>query len=107
MLWIVGFVIFTAGPIVYSLYLAFTDYDIINEPEFVGTANFQQMMEDPRVRRALWNTFIFAVMKGLIGRFFLQSGDGTTVQDTLSRKWSERRVFRLAGVTSTKPVGVR
>src|SRR5690606_11949660 len=23
-----------------------------------------------------------------IGRFFLQSGDGTTVQDTLSRKWS-------------------
>jgi multiple sugar transport system permease protein len=61
--WIVGFLIFTAGPIIYSLYLAFTDYDIINEPEFVGTANFQQMIEDPRVKRALWNTFIFAVMK--------------------------------------------
>ena len=61
--WIVGFLIFTAGPIIYSLYLAFTDYDIINEPEFVGTANFQEMIDDPRVKRALWNTFIFAVMK--------------------------------------------
>jgi multiple sugar transport system permease protein len=61
--WIFGFVVFTAGPIIYSLYLAFTDYDIINEPEFIGTANFQEMMEDPRVRRALANTFIFAVMK--------------------------------------------
>ena len=44
--WIVGFVVFTAGPIIYSLYLAFTDYDIINAPEWIGTANFQQMIED-------------------------------------------------------------
>ena len=61
--WIVGFVVFTAGPIIYSLYLAFTDYDIINAPEWIGTANFQQMIEDPRARRALANTFIFALMK--------------------------------------------
>jgi len=61
--WIVGFVVFTAGPIIYSLYLAFTDYDIINAPEWIGTANFQEMIEDPRARRALANTFIFALMK--------------------------------------------
>jgi len=61
--WIFGFVVFTAGPIVYSLYLAFTDYDIINAPQWIGTENFQQMVEDPRVRRALANTFIFALMK--------------------------------------------
>ena len=29
----------------------------------VGTANFQQMIEDPRARQALANTFIFALMK--------------------------------------------
>lgn len=61
--WIIGFVALTAGPIIYSLYLAFTNYDIINPPEYVGTENFQRLLDDPRVTKALWNTFVFAVLK--------------------------------------------
>ncbi len=60
--WIVGFLLFTAYPVVYTGWLSFTDYDVINDPSFVGTANFERLLEDPKVALALKNTFIFAVM---------------------------------------------
>jgi multiple sugar transport system permease protein len=60
--WIIGFIVFTAGPMIASLWLSFTDYDAINAPEYVGAANYRQAISDPRVRTALWNTFVFAVM---------------------------------------------
>ena len=60
--WILGFLIFTAYPLVYTGYLSFTDYDVINDPSFVGTANFERLLDDPKVALALKNTFIFAVL---------------------------------------------
>jgi len=60
--WIVGFLVFTAYPLVYTGYLALTDYDVINDPTFVGTDNFERLLEDPKVALALKNTFVFAVM---------------------------------------------
>jgi multiple sugar transport system permease protein len=60
--WIVGFVVFTAGPMIASLWLSFTDYDAINAPEYVGTANYRQAISGPRVRTALWNTFVFPIL---------------------------------------------
>jgi multiple sugar transport system permease protein len=60
--WILGFGIFTAYPLVYTGWLSFTDYDVINDPSFVGTANFERLLEDPKVALALKNTFVFAVL---------------------------------------------
>jgi multiple sugar transport system permease protein len=60
--WILGFLIFTAWPVIYSAYLSFTDYDVINDPTFVGLENYQRMMEDPKVRLSLWNTFVYTVL---------------------------------------------
>jgi len=42
--WIVGFLIFTAGPMVASLFLSFTDYTLVTAPQAVGTANYQQLL---------------------------------------------------------------
>lgn len=60
--WIFGFVLFTAWPMIYSLYLSMTNFDNINAPRWVGFANYQRMMEDPRIPRTLMNTFQFAIM---------------------------------------------
>jgi multiple sugar transport system permease protein len=60
--WIVGFLIFIAGPMVVSLVLTFTRYDAISAPAFIGLANYEQALADPRVRDALWNTIFFAAM---------------------------------------------
>jgi multiple sugar transport system permease protein len=60
--WIIGFLIFTAWPVINSAYLSLTDYDVINDPSFVGFDNYVTLFQDPKVGLALWNTFLFTVM---------------------------------------------
>ena len=60
--WIIGFVVFTAAPMLISLYLSFTDYDQINAPNYVGGENYRQLIHDPKVALALRNTLVYAVM---------------------------------------------
>jgi len=60
--WIVGFLVFTAGPMVVSLVLSFTDYSLVGETQAVGGQNYQQLLEDPRVVKSLTNTFIYALI---------------------------------------------
>jgi multiple sugar transport system permease protein len=60
--WVVGFLVFTAYPVIYTGYLSLTEYDVINDPTFVGFDNFRQLIDDPKVGLALRNTFIFAAM---------------------------------------------
>ena len=38
--WIIGFVAFSLGPIVATIYLAFTKYNVIQKPRFIGFRNF-------------------------------------------------------------------
>ena len=42
--WLIGFVVFTAGPIIASLYLALTDYDLLSAPRFVAFQNLRKML---------------------------------------------------------------
>ncbi len=61
--WIIGFLAFTAYPILSSLYYAFTRYDVINDPVWVGLQNFQTMFTtDPNFATALYNTVYFVVI---------------------------------------------
>lgn len=72
--WLIGFAIFTAYPVIYTGYLSMTDYDVINDPTFVGMENFRTLLEDPKVTLALKNTFIFAALSvptQLVASFFL------------------------------------
>ncbi|WP_433516788.1 carbohydrate ABC transporter permease [Nonomuraea sp. CA-143628] len=41
--WIVGLVLLTLGPIVASLLMSFTDYDLLDTPRWVGVANYTRM----------------------------------------------------------------
>jgi multiple sugar transport system permease protein len=60
--WILGFLIFTVWPVIYSGYLSFTDYDVINDPNFVGLENYVTMFEDPRIALSLTNTLIYTIL---------------------------------------------
>lgn len=60
--WLVGAVVFTLWPVLYSGYLSLTDYDVLTDPEFVGLANYEQMLADPKVGLALWNTFFYTAL---------------------------------------------
>jgi multiple sugar transport system permease protein len=54
--WLLGFFIFTVGPMLASLYFAFTDYRAITAPRFTGLANFSRMAADRYFLISLSNT---------------------------------------------------
>jgi multiple sugar transport system permease protein len=60
--WLFGFVVFTAGPMIASLIISFTDYSVIQTTHNVGWANYQALYHDPYVRTALRNTFVFTLL---------------------------------------------
>lgn len=61
--WIVGFLVFTAWPMIYSFYLSLTSYDNFSPAQFIGLENYRLMMTDPKVPLILKNTFWFAAVQ--------------------------------------------
>ncbi|MBU5445420.1 sugar ABC transporter permease [Paenibacillus sp. MSJ-34] len=56
--WIVGFFLFTAYPLLMSLYYSFMDYNIIRSPEFIGLENYIKLFTgDSMFYKTLSNTF--------------------------------------------------
>ncbi|SDS23241.1 carbohydrate ABC transporter membrane protein 1, CUT1 family [Friedmanniella luteola] len=61
--WIVGFLVFTLGAMAYSLYISFSYYNLAkNTTRPAGLANYQALIEDPKVALSLKNTLFYAVM---------------------------------------------
>ena len=60
--WIVGFLIFTAGAMLYSLVISFSRYNLAtNSIRPAGVSNYEQLWNDPRVGVSLANTLYYAV----------------------------------------------
>jgi multiple sugar transport system permease protein len=59
--WIIGFILFGAGPILASILLSFTDYSLFNAPKWVGLANYRELFSDPLIWKSLWNTLFYVI----------------------------------------------
>ncbi|HWE10367.1 MAG TPA: sugar ABC transporter permease [Solirubrobacteraceae bacterium] len=60
--WLFGFIVFTAGPMVASAVLSFTNYSVISATHGVGLANYRALAHDPYVLESLKNTLIMTAM---------------------------------------------
>ncbi|HZD10548.1 MAG TPA: sugar ABC transporter permease, partial [Candidatus Binatia bacterium] len=61
--WIVGFVVFLAGPMLASFALSFTRWNIVGDPRWVGLDNYQQIFtRDPDFLQSLKVTLRYAVI---------------------------------------------
>jgi len=58
--WIVGFCVFLAYPIGVSLYYSLCDFSVLRPPQFIGLANYQELLTDDVFRTALVNTLVYA-----------------------------------------------
>ena len=58
---LVGFLVFTAYPVVASLYFSFCDYNVFDAPAFVGASNYTELARDGLFRKACWNTLVFTI----------------------------------------------
>lgn len=69
--WILGFLIFTLGPIIFSIYLSFSKWDMLTpHPQYIGLRNYINLFSDPDFLLSLRVTVIytiFAVPLGMIG----------------------------------------
>jgi multiple sugar transport system permease protein len=62
--WIIGFSVFFGYPLMMSVYLSFTHYDLLSPPKWIGLANYKYLLnDDPQVGSAVKNTlWIIAVL---------------------------------------------
>lgn len=60
--WVIGLLFFTGGPIVASLILSFTQYDIVSSPIFVGLKNYINLFHDFLFYRSLGVTAYYALL---------------------------------------------
>src|SRR5687768_11286598 len=60
--WLLGFLGLTLGPMLISLYLAFTDYNLFTDPEWIGFGNFTRMAEDQKFWQSVQITLVYVLI---------------------------------------------
>jgi multiple sugar transport system permease protein len=62
------FIVFTVSPVVLSIYLSFTYFNMLEAPVFIGLQNyFRLFMTDDIFMKAVGNTIMFALITGPLG----------------------------------------
>lgn len=66
--WILGFLFFTIGPMIASLYFSFTDYSLLEASHWVGLDNFRKLFgTDPKFGISLSVTFRYSLASVPLG----------------------------------------
>ncbi|OMD16626.1 carbohydrate ABC transporter permease [Paenibacillus odorifer] len=60
--WFIGFILFTGGPIIVSLMLSFSEYNVISSPEFIGFDNFRLLFQDRLFYKSLSVTIYYSLL---------------------------------------------
>src|SRR5215217_7368704 len=60
--WLGGMILLTIGPMVYSLYLSFTRYNLLTPPQWRGLENYQRMLVDPRFKASVGVTLEYVAV---------------------------------------------
>lgn len=60
--WVIGLIAFTLIPIVSSFYYSLTNYNVIDQPKFIGLTNYTKLLSDKVFRKALYNTLYMIVL---------------------------------------------
>ncbi len=87
--WIIGFLAFQVYPLFASLYYSFTFFPILGTPRFIGLANYENLLADPRFLTSLGNTAYYALFAVPLGIIV-----GILLALLLNTKTRARPVFR-------------
>lgn len=60
--WLIGFLAFTLLPLCAAVVLSFCYWDILTPIRWAGVENYLNILRDPLVKNALWNTFRYTVV---------------------------------------------
>lgn len=68
--WALGFVLFTVGPMLASLYISLTRWEIVTPAVWVGLAQYTKLFQDDRFYLSLWNTAYYVFLGVPLHLFF-------------------------------------
>jgi|688.fasta_scaffold46974_4 multiple sugar transport system permease protein len=68
--WIIGFILFTGGPIVASMLISFTQYNISKPPEWVGVENYTKLFQDDIFYKSLQVSTYYTALAVPVGIIF-------------------------------------
>lgn len=60
--WLIGALFLTIGSMLFTFYLAFTNYNLLKAPGWIGLQNFSNIWNDPNFWRSIKVTFIYVVI---------------------------------------------
>jgi multiple sugar transport system permease protein len=60
--WLIGFVVFTAYPVIATAYYSLTDFPILGEPQWIGLDNYRDLLDDPLFWKSLRVTAVFCLV---------------------------------------------
>ncbi len=72
--WLLGLILFDAGPIVASFAISLTDWSLLADPNWIGSGNYSRMIDDTTFFKALRNSIYYgvgSVSLGLLTSFLL------------------------------------
>jgi len=88
--WVLGFLLWTAYPLVSSLYYSFTHYDLLRPPTFLGLKNYIEIFtDDPHFGTAMYNTLYYVGLSAPLGML-----SSFLVASLLNTRIVGRSVFR-------------
>jgi multiple sugar transport system permease protein len=88
--WVLGFLLWTAYPLVSSLYYSFTRYDLLRPPTFLGLKNYIEIFtDDPHFGIAMYNTLYYVGLSAPLGML-----SSFLVASLLNTRIVGRSVFR-------------
>ncbi|NTW08785.1 MAG: sugar ABC transporter permease [Anaerolineaceae bacterium] len=69
--WVFGFITLTLGPMIYSLFLSLTNWDLFTPPQFVGLDNFIRLFTRDKIFwKTVFNTLYYAFISVPLGMLF-------------------------------------
>jgi multiple sugar transport system permease protein len=103
--WILGFLIFLAGPMVASLYLSFTEYKVIQSPAWIGLDNYARMFSDKLFYHSLKVTSIYTAAGVPLG-IVVALGVAILLNQRIIASGLFRTIFYLPSVISGVAVAI-
>lgn len=60
--WLLGIIGLTLGPVIASLYLSFTRYDLLSPPKWIGVQNYLDLFSDERYLKSVRVTLVYVAI---------------------------------------------
>jgi multiple sugar transport system permease protein len=103
--WLLGFVVFLAGPMLASLYLSLTQYKVIQAPQWIGLANYQRMLSDELFYHSLQVTAKYTAASVPLG-IVVALGLAVLLNQRIVARGLFRTIFYLPSIISGVAVAI-